>query len=113
MLKYLKVLAVAVAVMAASIPAIASAHGHGHGGSRVFIGVGGYWGPSYPYSYYPPAYYPAPAYYYPPPAYVTPAPPYQSSYCRQFNGDATIDASGGPFYGTACLGADGKWHIGR
>jgi hypothetical protein len=111
MLKYMKFLVVALAVAAVSVPAVASAHGH----SRVFVGVGfgGYYGPP---AYYPyPAYYPAPAYYYPPPAYISPAPPapYSSSYCRQFNGDATIDASGGPFYGTACLGGDGKWHISR
>ncbi len=109
MLKLLKFLAVALVVAVAALPGMASAHGHHHG-SRVFIGVGGYWGPPAYYYYPPPAYY-----YYPPPpvAYVTPAPPYQSSYCRQFNGDASIDANGAPFYGTACLGADGRWHITR
>src|SRR4051812_2857729 len=106
MLKSLKYLGLALVIAAAAVPGVASAHGHHH--SRVFVGVGGYWGPSYYPYYYPPAYY-----YPPPPAYVTPAPPYQSSYCRQFNGDATIDASGGPFYGTACMGPDGKWHITR
>jgi hypothetical protein len=110
MLKYMKLLVVALVVVMAGLSLSGTADAHG----RVFVGVGfgGYYGPAYPY--YPPAYYyPPPAYYYPPAAYVTPAPaaPYASSYCRQFNGDATIDASGAPFRGTACLGADNRWHI--
>jgi hypothetical protein len=31
--------------------------------------------------------------------------------CRKFSGDATIDASRKPFYGSVCLEADGRWHI--
>ena len=102
-----------LATLALSAPA--SAHGH------VFVGLGfgfpGYYYPP-PY-YYAPAYYP-PAYYYPPPAaYYPPAyapdqqqqPSAPSSQCRQYNGDATIDGANQPFYGTACLGADGRWHI--
>lgn len=55
-------------------------------------------------------------YFYPRPVYPYPReivvlPPAQAPYCRQFNGDATIDASGQPFYGTACLQGDGRWHI--
>ena len=109
MLKYLKYLTVAAVLGLASLVPLTSAEAH----SRVSIGVGfgGYYGPPayYPYPAY---YYPPPAYYYPPPAYVTQAPaPVATSNCRQFNGDATIDANGGPFYGTACLGNDGRWHI--
>lgn len=82
--------------------------------SRVFIGVGTYFGP--PYGYYPPPYYyyPPPVYYAPAPVYYAPAPavvtPAQN--CRDYRGDATVDGSGGqPFYGRACLQPDGKWHI--
>ena len=58
----------------------------------------------------PPAdYAPPPVYYAPPPAAYY-APP-QPRNCQTFNGDASIDASGAPFYGTACLQADGRWHI--
>jgi len=77
---------------------------------------------AFPFYVGPPAYYPAPpAYYYPPPPvyYVEPRPTYVTptpaqappANCRRFNGDATFDANGQPFYGTACLGADGRWHI--
>ena len=31
--------------------------------------------------------------------------------CHTFNGDATVDGTQQPFFGTACLGADKKWHI--
>lgn len=101
----------------AATPAKADHHG---GGSHVFLGFNfGY--PAYP-AYYappPPVYYaPPPVYYAPPPAvvYAPPAPVYAApapaaSNCRTYNGDATIDASGQPFYGTACLGSDGRWHI--
>jgi hypothetical protein len=88
-----------------------------HRHDRFFFGFGGFVGadPFYysPY-YYDPYYYPPT--YYVPPAYAAPgaAPgvyaPTAGS-CRQFSGDATVDASGQPFFGTACLGADGKWHI--
>ena len=59
--------------------------------------------------------YPQPVYPYPPTILVTPAPvappPPTQPYCRKFLGDATIDGSNQPFYGTACLQPDGKWHI--
>ncbi len=85
-----------------------------------------YWGPAY---YYPPApaYYPPPYYsyppqqgYYAPDAYAQTAPPSapsaivspsRSKNCRTYRGDATIDSSGKPFYGRACLEADGRWHV--
>lgn len=122
MTRLLKRLCVLTAIAAASLPGAALAHGGWHGGGfhhgfhggfrgHVFLGFGGLWGPGVygpPYYYYPPAYYPPPVapYYTPAPAYAAP-----SGNCRQFNGDARIDASGQPFYGTACLGADGRWHI--
>jgi len=80
------------------------------------VGVPLYYGP--PAYYYPPPayYYPPPAYYYPPPpprvSYYTP-PPAPAANCRTFQGDASIDASGQPFYGTACQQADGRWYIVR
>jgi len=90
-------------------------HDHGHGHSHVFLGFGfgccgGYWPGYYP-AYYPYYYgYPYPA---DPYAYSAPGAVYQApaSNCRQFNGDAIIDASGQPFFGTACLTSDGRWHI--
>ncbi len=89
--------------------------------TRVFVGVNAGFGP-YPYYPHHRGYYGAPAYYYgPPPVYYAPPPPvvyYQPppvyrapSNCRTWNGDADVDATGQPFYGTACLGADGRWHI--
>lgn len=87
-------------------------------GPPAFYGYGyGYPAYSYPYAYYapPPVYYAPPPVYYAPPAYVEPtyAAPVtvQAPECRTYHGDATIDASGRPFYGTACLGTDGRWHI--
>ncbi|MGH6953124.1 MAG: hypothetical protein ACREGL_03015 [Alphaproteobacteria bacterium] len=72
-------------------------------------------------------FWPAPFYYYaPPPVYYYPAPPvyyhpaptrhyvqrsYPRPYCREFRGDAIIDDTGNPFFGTACLEPDGRWHI--
>lgn len=70
-------------------------------------------------------FYPAPVYPYPDPyslqvvvapplgapPTVTPAPPAQAPYCREYHGDAIINGSNQPFYGTACLEADGAWHI--
>lgn len=107
--------------------------GHGHGGhGGVFLGLGvglGLGALAYPYYYPPPVYYPPPPVYYPPPAvYYAPPPaayapqqgspasgtvsvPAPSGNCRRFNGDASVDASGQPFYGTACLQSDGRWHI--
>lgn len=104
----LRFLAVAAAALTWAVPAMA--HGTRFGLSLFFplyLGPPAYYPPPPPVYYYPPS---RPVYYAPPaPAYVTPAPP--SSNCREFRGDATIDANGGPFYGTACLGADGRWHI--
>jgi hypothetical protein len=37
--------------------------------------------------------------------------PRASQICRTFRGDATVDSSQQPYYGTACLEADGRWHI--
>jgi len=91
-------------------------------GTRVYVGVGlGFapW-PYYhyppPYYYPPPIYYPPPVVYYapPPPIYYTPLPPPATATparCRIFSGDATNDQSGQPFFGRACLWADGRWHI--
>ena len=118
-------LAALAAGLAFSVPASADWHGghgdshHGdfhHGGfhhdhfhGRVFLGFGPFW------PYYDPFFYPYPAYY-GPPYYAAPygAPAATISpqaNCIQFNGDATNDQTGQPFYGTACMQADGKWHI--
>ena len=112
MLKPLKILVVLALAMVAALPGAAYAHGHSH----VFLGFNfGY--PAYypaPVYYYPPPpvyYAPPPVVYYTPPPVYAPAPPAPASNCRTFNGDATIDASGQPFYGTACYGQDGHWHI--
>ena len=95
-------------VIAANPPAAARVRTH------VFLGFD-FFVPAYPYYHPPPAYYyPPPTYYYPPPAVYYYAPPIYTTpaqNCRRFNGDATIDASGAPFYGTACLQVDGRWHI--
>jgi hypothetical protein len=109
-LRLLAVLAGVVAIgMAASSPASARSHSH------FFLGFNlgppcCYWGPP-PY-YAPTYYYPPPVVYAPPPVYYAPprtlAP---APYCREYRGDATIDNSGQPFYGRACLEADGRWHI--
>jgi hypothetical protein len=122
-------LAALAAGLAFSAPANADWHGHGdshghgdwhHGGfhrdhfhGRVFLGFGGF-GPFWPY--YDPFFYPYPAYYGPPPAYYpapygAPATISPQANCIKFNGDATNDQTGQPFYGTACIQADGKWHI--
>ena len=107
---------VAALLLALSLSVPASAHG------RVFVGIG--LGPVFPF-YDPYPYYPAPAYaYYPPPVYYpptyyAPAPVYYtqpvaaapSANCTRFTGDAVNDDSGQPFYGIACMQADGKWHI--
>lgn len=114
--------ALMVAALAVSASQPASAR------TRVVVGVG-IGGPVYgppPVYYYPPppVYYPpvvyAPA---PPPVVYTPAPPPpapvaapaapppQTGNCREYRGDATIDGRNQPFYGTACLQPDGRWHI--
>ena len=92
-------------VLMTSVPAVARSH------TRVFLGFGAFFGPP-AYYYGPPAYYAPPVYYYPPPVYYVP-PPVQlvRPYCREYRGDAIVDASGQPFYGTACLQPDGRWHI--
>jgi hypothetical protein len=96
--------------------------------ARVFVGVGvgvPLYAPPPPVYYYPP---PPPVYYAPPVVYapspppppiyapppqqpsITPAPP-QTGNCRQYRGDAKVDGRSQPFYGTACLQPDGKWHV--
>lgn len=120
MSKLLKIIGLLAVLLALTVPGIKPAE------ARVFVGVGiGI--PAYP-AYYPPppVYYPPPPVYYAPPpppvviyqqpqpVYAAPPPapaPAPASNCRTYNGDATIDASGKPFYGTACQGPDGRWHI--
>ncbi|MBM3597331.1 MAG: hypothetical protein FJX35_03905 [Alphaproteobacteria bacterium] len=94
---------------------------------RMSFGVVVPFGPPPPPVYYYP---PPPAYYYPPPPViyapppivmpppavapppvVTPAPSVVPGTCREFQGNATIGGSNEPFYGTACLGADGQWRV--
>ena len=116
--RLLRVFAVLAAAAGLALPGVAHARSH------VFLGFN-FGVPAY---YPPPVYYapPPPVYYAPPPpvvvyqppppvyTYAPPAPapaPTVSPTCRTYNGDATIDASGRPFYGTACLGPDGRWHI--
>lgn len=73
-------------------------HGYRHHGHSSFVLGLNFLVPLYrPYYYDPP----------PPRVVYVERPPV----CRRFNGNATIDASGRPFYGTACLRADGRWHI--
>ncbi|MGB8273681.1 MAG: hypothetical protein WCF16_00245 [Alphaproteobacteria bacterium] len=117
-------LAVLLLALVVSLPAAADrfgfgygyGHGRHYGHSRLFFdfAFGPYYAPYYyrPYyypPYYPPVYYAPPVYYSRPPVVVQqPAP---SAYCRDFRGDATIDANGQPFFGRACLQPDGQWHI--
>jgi hypothetical protein len=72
--------------------------------------IGGSWyfypAPTYPYP--DPATLPAIAA--PTPATVVPAPA-PSQTCREYHGDAIINDTNQPFYGTACLESDGQWHI--
>ncbi len=78
----------------------------------------------YPYYYprrsvfvYSAPVYAAPVYpvYAPPPVIAYPsysaAPIAPTAQCTTFNGDATIDGSGTPFFGRACIFTDGRWHI--
>ena len=112
-------LVAAVALATFAHPADARTH--------VTLGVGFFF-PVPLYVAPPVVYYPPPAYYYPPPAYYYPAPPVYvvprapaygyappprrtAKTCRTYRGDATIDATGDAFFGTACLEADGRWHI--
>ena len=95
-------------------------HGHSYG-RHSYYAPHRYWGPRYyepRITYYyppPPVYYaPPPVVYAPPPAVVYAPPPVvvvPRQTCQVFRGDAVIDSSGSPFHGTACLRADGKWHI--
>jgi len=123
MSRLLKFAAIFAAVALLTVPATRPAEARSH----VFLGFNfGY--PGYYYAPPPPVYYapppvvyapppvvvyqpPAPVYTAPAPVYTAPAPAQTSSNCRTYNGDATIDASGKPFYGTACQGPDGRWHI--
>ena len=118
MRRYLSVIALlGVAMLVLGLPAAAQA--------RVFVGVGigvPVYGPAY-YPYPAPVYYaPPPVVYAPPPVIVAPTPVVAPAtvaapaaappgYCRQYRGDATVDGANQPFYGTACLQSDGKWHI--
>lgn len=47
----------------------------------------------------------------PPPPVASAPPPANAPYCREYHGDAIINGSNQPFYGTACLEQDGAWHI--
>ena len=100
--------------LAAAAPAAAGGWHYGgyhHGGwrhhrhSTIFLG----------FNYGFPIYRPAPVYYAPyyapPPRVVYVERPPAAPPCRRFDGDATIDDSGQPFYGVACLLSDGRWHI--
>lgn len=122
MSRFFAVLALAVtALTAASLPA--SAHGS-HVSVGIYAGYPAYpaYPAYYPYHHYRPYWgprvvYTAPVVYAPPPpVYYSPAPaptvtPSATQQCRKYNGDATIDGSGDPFYGTACVFTDGRWHI--
>ena len=121
MVRFLMALFVAVV---ASSPAAAgntsfsfgiSSGGHSHHGRH--------WGPRRHHGWGYPHYRPRTVFLYSAPVYRAPvylAPPPVAYYpptvsptgpCRSFNGDASIDGSGRPFYGRACLLADGRWHI--
>jgi hypothetical protein len=88
----------------------------GEARTDVFIGANfgypGYYRPYRPY-YSPRVYYAPPPVYYtaPPPVYYGAPPVTPDPACRTFRGDASVDASGQPFFGIACLRADGRWHI--
>ena len=109
------VLGLLVAFAAANPATAGGSHSH----SRFFLGLNFgvpccYYAPA-PYYYYP-AYYPPPYYYYPPPppaVYYAPAPVAAAPQCREWRGDARNEQTGQPFYGTACLMPDGRWHIVR
>jgi len=112
----LRFFGILAAVLLVSAPALADGWGrHHHRGHRTSVFLGFNFGaPAYYRPYYRPVYYyPPPVYYVPPPPPVYYAPTYYAPApaCRQFSGDATIDGSGRPFYGRACLGAGGLWHI--
>jgi len=118
MSRFIAVLALtATALFGASLPA--AAHGS-HVSVGIYAGAPVY--PAYyPYHYYRPypywgprVVYTAPVIYAPPPAYYAVPPAVSATptqQCQRYNGDATVDGSGQPFYGTACLFTDGRWHI--
>ena len=139
-LKWIGAVAALVAAIALAGPAFAGSRTSVVIGVGTVFGPGPYYhhrhyhGHYYRPYYRPPVvyYYPGSVYYYPPPAVVYapppaayPAPPpvvyaptsgaapapAQNAYCREYRGDATIDGTNQPFYGTACLKTDGKWHI--
>lgn len=121
-------LAIFLVALAAGLPAVAQAR------VSVDVGIGPRFGPHYyapryyaPHYYAPHYYIPPPVYYYPPPVVYAPPPPVvytpppvvvqsppaaaAGAQCREYHGNATIDRRAQPFYGTACLQPDGKWHI--
>ena len=93
-----------VALLVLLAGALTASSAFAWGRSRVFIG----------FNFGFPGYWPAPYYYYPPPpAYYVPAPVATGPQCREWRGDALNEQTGQPFYGTACLQPDGRWHIVR
>jgi len=94
-------------------PARAHGHGHSHGGGHGHSHHG--------HHHHPllfgavPFYAPRPIYYYPADVTVTTTLNLsaQPGECRPFQGDAVVDATGEPFYGTACFGPDFRWHVAR
>jgi hypothetical protein len=84
-------------------------HG-GHEGWYWVIGDAWYFYPAPVYPYPDP--YALPVIAPPPPGPVVMAPaPVPQQQCREYRGDAIINDSNQPFYGTACLEPDGQWHI--
>lgn len=89
-------------------------HGRHAGREGWWWVIGGSWyfypAPVYPY----PDPYALPVIVAPPPgppaATITPVPAPQRT-CREYQGDAIVNGSNEPFYGTACLEPDGQWHI--
>ena len=110
---YLRVLV--VAAIAASTGAGTPASARTHVVLGVGVGVPVYAPPPVYYSPPPMVYVPPPpvvVYSPPAPVMVRPAPPPpQTGNCRLYRGDATIDGQNRPFFGTACLQPDGKWHV--
>ena len=120
----LKALAALMLLLVVSLPGAAQAGGVFIAFPFPFIFPFPFFGAPY---YSPPAYYPPPAPYYPQPAVYQPqaAPAATTAHpaaasaahtatshnCKTFKGNATSDDTHEPFYGTACLGTDGKWHI--
>ena len=83
-------------------------HG-GHDGWWWVIGGSWYFYPAPVYPYPNP--YALPMVVAPPAPPVAAAPPPAAPYCREYHGNAIINGSNQPFYGTACLEQDGAWHI--